>query len=108
MGDGQLHFEPQLLLEKEFSETERTVAFVLPDGSTKRITVEKDSLAFTVCQVPVIYKKSDSSKTEVHFANGAKETFDANTLNAGISSKIFNRTGEIDVIKVYINKSNLR
>jgi hypothetical protein len=108
MKDGQLHFEPQLLLEKEFSETERTVAFVLPDGSNKRITVEKDSLAFTVCQVPVVYKKSDSSKAEVHFASGAKETLDANTLNAGISNKIFNRTGEIDVVKVYINKSNLR
>ncbi len=108
MKDGQLFFEPQLLLEKEFSETESTVSFVLPDGSSKRITVEKDSLAFTVCQVPVIYKKSDSSKAEVHFANGAKETIGTNTLNATISHKVFNRTGEIDVIKVYINKNNLR
>ena len=65
-------------------------------------------LAFTVCQVPVIYKSAKSNKIEVCYADGRQESFYTSELNEQITGKITQRTCEIDHIKVYLNENNLR
>lgn len=108
MKDGKLVFEPRLLNRSEFLQKETTATFILADGSLKNIVLETDSLAFTVCQVPIIYELFKSKKIEVCYANGKNESFSDSELNHHISGKIFHRTGEIDHIKVYVDETNLR
>ncbi|MGB3006592.1 MAG: hypothetical protein WBC06_08795 [Chitinophagaceae bacterium] len=108
MKEGKLVFEPRLLDRSEFLQKETKATFILADGSLKNIVLEPDSLAFTVCQVPVIYKSATSNKIEVYYSNGIHETFHTSEMNDVISSKIYQRTGEIDHLKVYVDENILR
>jgi hypothetical protein len=60
-------------------------------------------LAFTVCQVPVIYTIEDKNQIEVQYKNNTEEIFSSLTLPHDLSQKIFDRTGEISQLKVSVN-----
>jgi hypothetical protein len=108
MKAGKLVFQPNLLHKNEFLQRETQAGFVLVNGSTKNVTLEKDSLAFTICQVPVIYTIGAADQIEVLFTDGHREILSSNELSAAISDKIFKRTGEIAELKVNVNEANLR
>lgn len=108
MKNGKLQFQPTFLLRNEFLSEDTNADFVLVDGSKKTITLEKDSLAFTVCQVPIIYKIAQSNVIELYYANGANETVESLELNENQSKKIFFRTGEIAQVVVFLSEANLR
>lgn len=108
MKNGKLQFQPAFLLKKEFLSETTSAVFVLVDGSKKTIALEKDSLAFTVCQVPIIYKIAQSNSIELYYTNGANETINALELNENQSKKIFLRTGEIAQVEVFLSEDNLR
>lgn len=108
MKEGKLAFEPYLLRKDEFIKEETSVKFVLVDGSTKMIRLERYSLAFTVCQVPVIYKKRDSALIEVYYKNGSQETINRSELSEEITKKIMHRTGEVVQMNVQVKEENLR
>lgn len=108
MQDGRLGFKPQILLKQEFLQEEKTASFVLVDDSIHTIQLPKNSLAFTVCQVPVIYQLSNQESIQVTYANGTIESFDGTILGETISYKIFNRTGAIICITVNINEAVVR
>lgn len=108
MKDGRLVFEPHLLRMSEFLQKETNAAFYLADGSIRNLLLEPESLAFTVCQVPVIYRSAKSNQIEVYYVNGGHESFPGTELTGQISGMITQRTCEIDHIKVYLNENNLR
>jgi hypothetical protein len=108
MKNGKLQFQPTFLLKKEFLSEATSADFVLVDGSKKGITLEKDSLAFTVCQVPIVYKIAQRNAIELYYTNGANETIDALELDENQSKKIFFRTGEIAQVEVFLSEDNLR
>ncbi|MFN3968839.1 hypothetical protein [Flavobacterium sp.] len=106
--DGQLHFQPNFLLRNEFLTQEIEATFVLVDGTKMPLTIPKNSMAFTVCQVPVIYKIATANHIELYNANGSKETLDSLELSKEQSTKIFHRNGEISQVVVYLDENNLR
>ena len=108
MNNGKLQFQPNLLHKKEFLAQDTEATFIQIDGTKKIMTLEKDSLAFTVCQVPVVYKKASNNSMELYFNNGTKETYETLELDGNQSSKIFNRTGEISNVMVFLNEDYLR
>lgn len=101
--EGKLSFQPTLLNQNQFLQQEEVVRFIDLEEKPFSITLEKGSLAFTVCQVPIIYKISDKNRVEVKFKNGTIETFSTLTLSYEMSQKIFQRTGEIIEVAVSIN-----
>jgi hypothetical protein len=105
---GQLHFQPNFLLRNEFLTQDIQATFVLVDGTKKSLTIQKNSMAFTVCQVPVIYKIASANHIELYNANGSKETHNTLELSKEQSTKIFLRTGEISQVVVYLDENNLR
>jgi hypothetical protein len=102
--NGKLSFNPRLLHTKEFLKAPQTFTYNAIDKQTKNILLEKDSLCFTYCQIPIIYKLSDKENLDVVFNNGKSETFENLNLNAVISKQVFERTGEIDQIVASIKK----
>jgi hypothetical protein len=108
MKNGKLQFQPNFLKKEEFLSNQTEVTFVLVDGSKKLIKLEKDSLAFTTCQVPVIYKIDTTSKIDLNYKDGTMKTFETLELNEEESQKIFLRTDEIALVKVYLNETMLR
>jgi len=101
--DGRISFHPTLLSQNQFLQQEEVVRFIDLQGQFYSKTLEKGSLAFTVCQVPIIYKFADVNEIEVKFDNGTTETFSTLTLNKELSQKIFQRTGEITQVTARIN-----
>jgi hypothetical protein len=101
--NGQLSFESTLLNENQFLQQEEIVSFIDFGNKPYSITLDKGSLAFTVCQVPIIYKKGNANQVEVKYKDGKTETACTLTLNHENSQKIFNRTGEITQVTVSIN-----
>jgi hypothetical protein len=108
MKDGKLQFKPNFLKKEEFLLKDTEVTFMMVDGSKNTIKLEKNSLAFTTCQVPVIYKIDTTSKIVLHYNNEVTRTFETLELNEEESKKIFNRTDEIRLVEVYLNATILR
>jgi hypothetical protein len=108
LSNGKLQFNPTLLNRDEFLTESQEAVFVTLDGARKTILLEKDSLAFTYCQVPVIYKVAKAIELKVTYSDERVEVFHSLELDAALSQKIFNRTGEIAQIVIYIPANNLR
>ena len=108
MKDGKLHFKHSLLHKTEFLSQDTVATFILFDGNEKKVTLDNGSLAFTVCQVPVIYKIDATNKIELSYKNGTKETLETLELNNEQSNKIFHRTGAIEQVMVFLKKNELR
>jgi len=106
--DGKLEFNPEILQRNEFLTESQDVTFILIDGLEKIISLEANSLAFSICQVPVIYKIGTSTHIKIHFTNESFEHAESFTLSEGNSEKVFQRTGEISSIELTLQESILR
>ena len=102
--EGKINFNPRLLKESEFVETPKTFKYTAINKEAKLIDLEKGSLCFTYCQVPVIYKNTGKESVTIFFVNGEQENSESLTLNSAISKMMFERTGEIDRIEVSVKK----
>ncbi|HSO77442.1 MAG TPA: hypothetical protein VLQ76_02660, partial [Bacteroidales bacterium] len=72
------------------------------DGRTGHINLSANQLAFTLCQVPVIYSLSERKEIEV-VLNGAEVLrFKGDSLDIKSSNMIFTRSGEIQQLKVSV------
>jgi hypothetical protein len=108
MNNGQLEFQPTLLQKNEFLTEPKEVNFVTVNGSEKSIQLAAGSLAFSVCQVPVVYIMSASNKIEIEYANAEVIVYDSLILDEIESQKVFERTGQISLIKIHITEDLLR
>ncbi|WP_321540399.1 hypothetical protein [Flavobacterium piscinae] len=108
MNQGKLQFHPHLLNRNEFLVQPKEASFSLVDGNSKTITIDKNCLAFTVCQVPVIYKINGTNTIKLINKNGTEEVVQSLELDDKNSKKVFDRTGEITQIIVSLTENNLR
>ena len=105
---GCIHFNPVLLRKSEFLKEARAFTWIDLLGNTKTMTIQSDQLAFTMCQVPVIYEKAESGRIELTFSDGKTVPMNQLFLDAELSVMIFKRLGEINKIKVHIPKAILK
>ena len=73
-------------------------------GNQQSLMINPGMLAFTCCQVPVIYIISDENKIVITRSDNTEEEFKGLHLNSDLSSKIFQRNGSISKIKVMLKK----
>lgn len=106
--NGEVQFNPCLLRADEFLKSSKTFRFVDVNQNKKAAILNENELAFTYCQVPVIYSISEENSLEVVFVNGEISKSDSLNLDQNTSLKLFERTGEIETIKVNIKKSLLK
>ncbi len=105
---GSLNFYPSLLRREEFLSSNTTFNYVGIDGLSKSLEISKGSLAFTYCQIPVVYSISSTNSIEITNANGSQFTKDGLVLDTEHSTEIFCRTDKIQSIKISINASILK
>lgn len=101
---GEINFRPGLLKKDEFLKAAKTFHYVDISQQNREIPLIAGTLAFTYCQVPVIYKIADSEGIELLYANGDFTTKDQLTIDRNTSHQVFNRTGEIDRIQVNLKE----
>jgi hypothetical protein len=100
VSNGTLGFDPTILHTEEFLTEPKQFNYINVANQTASITLQKDSLAFTYCQVPIIYKKSTESAIEVVLNSGESKLFTGNYLDKSTSHQIFQRTNTINKIIV--------
>ena len=102
--NGSLSFNPRLLRREEFLKKTATFKYTELNKAAKEIQLEVGTLAFTYCQVPIIYKLSYKSGIKAEFSNQEILESSSLILDINTSNKLFKRTGEINLITVYIKK----
>ena len=100
---GQIQFRPALLKRTDFL-TERTdFRYYDLTGRSRLLTLKAGSLAFTYCQVPVVYQLARIKSVRVFFSERPAFHCDRLEIDAPTSALIFERAGEVDRIIVSIN-----
>jgi len=100
--NGILKFQPDLLKKEEFLKEGKTVHFTDVNLQEKELMLAKNSLFFTYCQVPVVYKLANKNAIQVIYSDEKSVEIDGLNLNPEISEQIFERTGAVSTILVYL------
>ena len=106
--DGELLFDPCLLRKDEFLKQGGTFNYMDVHGASKTSSLESGSLGFTYCQVPIQYTISGEEKIRIELKDGSGETINGLNLGKNHSHMLFNRTGEIKTIQVFVNDDRLK
>ncbi|MEL7118483.1 MAG: hypothetical protein AAFO07_03555 [Bacteroidota bacterium] len=106
--DGKLQFDPCLLRKSEFLAEPVTFEYVDIHSNSKKIDLEAGSLAFTYCQIPVMYHIEDEAKVIVVRADGSAVIHEGKSLDEATSRQVFERTGTLSQIDVWVEKSLLQ
>jgi hypothetical protein len=101
--EGKLTFAPRILRSEEFLSNQGVFEYVNIENVVDSVKVPKGGLAFTYCQVPVIYERSDKPQIVVHTQSEA-HTIDGDTLSSELTSALFQRTNVIKKIAVSVVK----
>ena len=105
--DGRLGFGPGLLRKEEFLSKKRRFSYTSLNKGQKEVNLEENSLCFTYCQLPIVYKMAEGHSLEVFYGNNEVVRFDTLDLDKNTSTKIFKRTGEIDKVVVSLDVNTL-
>jgi hypothetical protein len=100
---GKIFFNTSLLKQEEFLDNEEDFTFCDLNGKESEIICKKKSFVITYCQVPFIYKISNTPKIVVLKETGEMNSSENLELEEKFSQSIFNREGKIKQVEVYID-----
>ncbi|NNJ89490.1 MAG: hypothetical protein HKP53_08810, partial [Eudoraea sp.] len=98
--EGKLSFGAGLLQKEEILTENQDFRYIDLNNEEQSISLSAGSLAFTYCQTPVIYTFGKEKAMEILFKDGSVKKHNEVILDTDTSAKIFQRTGEINMIKV--------
>ena len=106
--NGQVLFNPTMLRKEEFLDAAKSFAYVDIHQQNTTLELRKGALAFTYCQVPVVYQMAEEAHIEVIFQDGNTEESNGNMLGQRICNALFNRSGLVKQINVKVPQSILK
>ncbi|MGB5721914.1 MAG: hypothetical protein WBM34_14570 [Woeseiaceae bacterium] len=109
VANGAVQFQPSLLRAREFVTTSRQFRYLDIDGNWQELEIPAGGLAFTWCQVPVVYRIADDAPPSlaVTWADGKEQTHAQLALTAETSAELFRRSGRVRLITIAIRTDQL-
>ena len=106
---GAVKFMPRLLRKREFIAEPRSFRFLDVDDQWQQLPVPAAGLAFTWCQVPLVYKLDDQVEPSITITrdDGTQQTLSELALPAEQSAEIFQRSGRIRRLDLVFGSSEL-
>ncbi len=98
--DGKIRFDPVLLNGDEFLARDRSFHYFDVKNEKRSISLGKGMLAFTLCQVPVVYRQADEETVIICTTDGDENKMQGLEINSELSRSIFQRDGRIHDIQV--------
>jgi hypothetical protein len=95
VNEGCLSFDFLLLDKKEFLTEPSVFEYWKVSGEREQIDLPAGTLAYSICQVPVILQTSDESYIDIHFADGRIQRVNGYIMDLENSQHIFQRNGII-------------
>ena len=100
VNNGKVHFTSALLDENEFLNAPKVFHYYDVENKEQNLMLSENMLAFTMCQVPVIYIKSDMNKIIVTLRDGSEKVLEDRVLPEPYSTQVFERNNKI--IKIHV------
>lgn len=97
---GEIHFRPELLRREEFITGRTEFVYYAVARGRQHLRLQAGELAFTYCQVPIVFRLARMNSLTVVQASGAKRSSKSLHLDVRTSQEIFARTGKIARIVV--------
>jgi len=98
--EGVIAFHPTLLRADELTASPVIFRYIDISGVEREIALPAGSLAFTFCQVPVVYRTGVGSGIEVHYPDGNQSKINGNVLDPETCQYIFDRNGSVERLVV--------
>jgi hypothetical protein len=105
--EGTLGFYPSIIKKDEFKTEASLEKYYDVSGNKHSLTIEKNQLFLSFCQVPVIYELSHHSQLIVRMHDGSVKKSDSLVLDATTSRAIFERSGMVKSILVLLDRNTL-
>ncbi len=106
---GSVRFEPGLLRAREFIAEPEPFRFLDVDGQWQELMVPAGGLAFTWCQVPLVYRLDESARPTVTVTrdDGERQALPALALPRELAQEVFQRSGRIRKIELVLTSRQL-
>ncbi len=98
--NGKIVFESSLLNPEELFTSESVFEYFNLKGEKEQILLGAGQLAFTFCQVPVVYNAADEDAITIIYSDRKKITLPGHSINSDLSRMIFQRTSAFARIEV--------
>ena len=99
---GRIRFSPLLVDGEEFLGAPSVFRFFDVEGEARTIEMPARTLAYTICQIPVVLHAAGPRRIEVTRPGGENEIVEGLAMDQKTSEAIFARTGEIRRLDVYL------
>ena len=110
VNDGAVRFQPSLLRASEFVSQSREFRYLDVDGNWQELTVPVSGLAFTWCQVPVVYRLDDTAdhpSLSILSEDGKQHAVAEFALDREHSAELFQRSGRIRQLTLVLGRLHL-
>jgi hypothetical protein len=104
---GFVSFRPQLLRHREFLARSRHWQYVDVKGEFHTMELPANSVAFTLCQIPVVYLLAERHQVRVYLADGGLQVIDSDRLDAAASRRLLGRRGAIVRLEVDVPEAQI-
>lgn len=105
---GRVKFAPRILRRQEFLGEPQNFRYLDVDENWQTLELSKNSLAFTWCQVPIIYElTANNSQLSITLSNGSIIRYDKLSLDSELSNALFLHNGKIIQIHLAVNIAQL-
>lgn len=100
--NGRLVFDMLLFDSHELLTAPSIFTYLDVNGGKQKIELAAGSLAYTICQTPVVLEASNEAAIRIHLADGAVQHIEGNVLDDANSQHIFQRDGTVHHLTVSI------
>jgi hypothetical protein len=102
---GAVSFRPSLLRSEEFLRHGEIFEYFDVHGASRTFDLPEGTLAFTYCQVPVVYERAEGTgRVRVEFEDGTETVLEGCALDRALSAELLGRTGRIADIRVAVTR----
>ncbi|MCV6630507.1 MAG: hypothetical protein OIF50_11700, partial [Flavobacteriaceae bacterium] len=103
--DACITFRPNLLQASDYLSQDTSFSYFNVEGKAKSLALEKGSLAFTYCQIPILYIRAEENKILVLDHQKNKKEKAGLQLDRLTSNAIWKRNNSISTVIVYFKKA---
>lgn len=104
---GGARFEPNLLRNREFLRDQQVLRYLDVNDQWQNLNVPEHAIAFTWCQVPIIYRLGNKRQLTISYGNGKVVSSSELLLEPSHSQELFKRTGRITQLEVELTEDML-
>jgi hypothetical protein len=96
--DGRLVFDPLLFDPREVLTAPSVYSYLDVSGQPQRLDLKAGTVAYSICQVPIVVETAGEMSITVHLADGKLQHIAGNVLDSAHSRHIFLRDGVVQYL----------